>query len=63
MRRIPLGLVGMVMWIWRWYQDGMPLHTFVLYWGVMRMYLKLMWMMGILMMWIWIGGQWCPKYL
>jgi hypothetical protein len=30
MKRIPLRLVGMVMWIWRWYQDGMPLHTLYL---------------------------------
>jgi hypothetical protein len=26
----------MVMWIWRQYQDGMPPHTFVPYWGVLR---------------------------
>ncbi len=26
------------MWIWRQYQDGMPLHTFVYYWDVLGMY-------------------------
>jgi len=51
MRRIPLGFVGMVMWIWRWYQSGMLLHTFVPYWGVLGMYIKLVWMMKIPMMW------------
>jgi hypothetical protein len=51
MRRIPVGFLGMVMWIWRRYQDGMPLHTFVLYWGVLGMYLRLVWMMEIPMMW------------
>jgi hypothetical protein len=30
MRSIPLGLIGMVMWIWKRYQDGMPLHTLYL---------------------------------
>jgi len=28
---IPLGFVGMVMWIWRWYRNDMLLHTFVPY--------------------------------
>jgi hypothetical protein len=31
----------------------MFLHTFVPYWGVIGMYLKLVWMMGIPMMWTW----------
>ncbi len=44
-------LVGMGMWIWKRYQDGMPMHTFVPYWGVLGMTFRLMWMMGILMMW------------
>jgi hypothetical protein len=52
-RRIPLGLIGMVMWIWRQYHDGMPLHTIVFYWGVIGMYFKLLWMMGIPMMLTW----------
>jgi hypothetical protein len=52
-RKIPLGFIAMVMWIWRQYEDGMLLNTFVPYWGVMGMYLKLVWMMGIPMMWPW----------
>ncbi len=58
-----MGLVGMVMWIWRWYQDGMHLCTFVLYQGVMGMYLVLMWIMGIVMMWTWSQKAWCLGYL
>jgi len=27
---IPLGFVGAKMWIWKQFQDGMLLHTFVL---------------------------------
>jgi hypothetical protein len=47
------GLVGMVMWIWKQYQDDMPLHTCVPYWGVLRTYFRLMWMLGIPTMWTW----------
>jgi hypothetical protein len=46
-KRIPPRLVGMAMWIWMWYQGGMILHTFVPYWGVLRLYLRPMWIMGI----------------
>jgi hypothetical protein len=47
------GLVGMGMWIWRLYKDGMPMHTFVPYWGVLGMYLRLVWMEGIPTMLTW----------
>jgi hypothetical protein len=50
---IPLEIIGMVMWIWKQYQDGMPLHTFVPYWGVQGIYFILMWMLGIPMMPTW----------
>ncbi len=34
-------------WIWKLCQNGMLLHTCVLCWGVMRMYPKATWMVGI----------------
>jgi hypothetical protein len=37
----------MAMWIWMWYQGDMILHTCVPYWGVPRLNLKPMCIMGI----------------
>jgi cellobiose-specific phosphotransferase system component IIC len=33
-------LGGMEKWIWRQYQDAMPLHTYVLCWDVLRITMK-----------------------
>jgi hypothetical protein len=40
-------LCGMERWIWRLCQDGMLLHTYVLCWGVLGMYLRVTQVMGI----------------
>jgi hypothetical protein len=40
-------LSGMERWIWKLCQDGMLLHTCVLCRGVLGMYLKVTWVVGI----------------
>jgi hypothetical protein len=38
---------GMERWIWRLCKDGMLLHTYVFCWGVLRMYPRATWVVGI----------------
>ncbi len=47
MRRIPHVPSGMERWIWRQYQDGMPLHMCVLCWDILGMCPKATWVVGI----------------
>jgi hypothetical protein len=47
MRRIPIRFIRMVKSIGRWYQDGMPPYTYVHFYSVLRMNLKLTWVMMI----------------